>query len=291
MKPVAMSLLIASLFGFVFSETNSQSPQGASPSFRLVPRADIGFLGVMSHLYRVGKESSGNTTFNFVTQGGQDILFPYLRLSIDAIAFQRHHFTFLYQPLTLTTRTVAGRNSTGSVQIDGVNFGSSPVNITYGFDFYRLSYFFDFIGNGKTELAAGLSFQLRNANIVFESANGELRAVQNNVGLVPIIKLRAAHWMTPKWGLEFEGDGFYAAGAGFNGASRPFEGWIWDAGLSLKAKVFDRTTSFLTFRSIGGGANGTDAYDNVSATKNTQKETYNSLATFSITLGFSLDLF
>lgn len=268
---------------------NSASAQESVKELKIIPRLESGYLGVISHYYRVGNAADGNTMFNFVTQGGQDVLFPYLRFSVDAVLWDRHHVTFLYQPLTVSTRTVAGKNGTGPVQIDGVNFGTKPVNITYGFDFYRISYLYDFIANGITELCAGVSFQLRNANIVFESDDGSQRTVQNNVGLVPILKFRAGHWIAPWWGLEFDADGFYASSAIFNGSGRPFEGWIWDAALSLKARVFERTTGYLTLRSIGGGASGSNAYDNVSATTSSQKATYNALATYSVTLGISYE--
>lgn len=276
--------LIAVLF-FVAPVTAQENVK----DLKVVPRVELGYLGVLSHVYRVGTEADGNKLFNFVTQGGQDILFPFSRLSVDTTLWNRHHVTFLYQPLTVNTKTVAGKNATGPVQIDGVNFGTLPMNITYGFDFYRVSYYYDFVGNGITELCAGISIQIRNANIVFESADGTLRTVQNNVGIVPIIKVKAGHWIAPWWGVEFDADGFYASSAIFNGSGRPFEGWIWDAAFGLKAKIYDRTTGYLTVRSIGGGASGTSAYDNVTATTSAQRTTYNALATLAVTLGFSYE--
>lgn len=257
---------------------------------KVIPKFEMGYLGIASHIIRVGPEENGNTTFNFVTQGGQDILFPYTRFSIENVLLDNHHITFLYQPLTINTRSVAGRNNTGKVQIDGVDFGNLPINITYGFDFYRISYSYDFIDGNITEFSPGISLQIRNANIVFESNDGTKRTVQNNVGLVPIIKLKAGHWINPNFGLEFDADGFYASSAIFNGAGREFEGWIWDSAFTFKAKVEDKSTALLTIRSIGGGARGKDAYDNVSATKNSQKETYNALSTYSVAIGMSYEL-
>ena len=259
-------------------------------TLKVIPKFETGFLGINSHKYRSGSESDGNTLFDFVKQGGQDILFPYTRFTLDNVLGDKHHITFLYQPLTINTKSIAGRNSTGSVQIDGVDFGTDPINITYGFDFYRVSYSKDFIDGNKTEVSPGISLQIRNANIVFESEDGTKRVVQNNVGLVPILKLKVGHWFNPLFGFEFDTDGFYASSAIFNGASREFEGWIWDSSLSLKTKIDNKSTGFLTLRTIGGGASGKDAYDNVSATKATQDETYNSLSTFSLTLGFSYEL-
>lgn len=288
MIPLIAVLFFAGAVTNPLSALDTEKPE--SGVLKIIPRIELGYLGVLSHLYRVGKEADGNSNFNFITQGGQDILFPYSRLWIDTVLWNRHRVSFLYQPLTVSTRTVSGRNGTGPIQIDGVNFGTNAVNIIYGFDFYRVSYTYDFIANGVTELCAGLSIQIRNANIVFESLDGSLRTVQNNIGIVPILKLRFSHWFFPLLGVEFDGDGFYASSAFFNGASRPFEGWIWDAAVSLKTRLVQRTTAFLTVRSIGGGANGSNAYDNVAATKSTLSETYNALATIAVTAGFSIDL-
>ncbi len=259
------------------------------PIFRIVPHAELGFVSVLNHVYRVGTEANGNTTFDFVKQGAQDVLFPYARFSVDAIVASQHRFTVLYQPLTIKTQTVAGRNGTGAVQIDDVLFApGTPLNLTYGFDFFRLSYLYDFIAEEASQLGIGLSFQLRNANIDFSSADGLQRVVQNNVGLVPIIKIKAAHRFAPEFGIDFEADGFYASSAVFNGAGRPFEGWIWDAALRLESQLIEGATAFLSIRTIGGGASGNNAYDNVTATTSSGAETYNSLATLAVTLGVSL---
>ena len=258
-------------------------------SIEISPRAEFGLVGVLSHTYRVGSLEDGNVDFDFVTQGGQDILFPYQRYSVDMAIAGSHRITALYQPLTLTTRSVAARNDSGTVQIDGVDFLNLPIDITYGFDFWRLSYLYDFVEDPATILGVGLSLQIRNASISFTSVDGSKRVVQQNIGPVPIIKVRAAHWLTPSFGLDFEADGFYASSAFFNGSARPFTGWVWDASLSAKTRFQDSSAAYLTVRSIGGGAEGSNAYPGISATKGTNPQTRNVLATMAITLGLSIE--
>jgi hypothetical protein len=266
---------------------------GPVPFIRIIPQVEAGFIGVLHHTFQSG---TGTTNFNYITQGGQDILFPYQRYSVDVVLAGRHHVTALYQPLTFSTSTVADRNNTNGglpVVIGGANFPhGTPMNLTYGFDFWRLSYLYDFSGDPATILGAGLSLQIRNASIIFSSVDGADRYVSQNIGPVPILKVRAAHWFSPAFGLEFEGDGFYASSAIFNGSGRGFTGWIWDASLSVRTHVPGLLgyVAFLTMRSIGGGAEGNNAYDNITATTSgAGSYTSNVLATMAVTLGLSLE--
>jgi len=282
-------ILLASLLLSSFSLLSAQeTPVPSEAPIRVIPHAEIGFVAILEHIYRSGSTAMGNSNFNFVKQGGQDILFPFSRFTVDVIASQ-HRFSALYQPLTIKTQTVAGRNATGTVKIDNTDFGTKPINITYGFDFFRLSYLYDFLPQPNSELGIGLSFQLRNVNVDFTSVDGLDRTVQNNVGLVPIIKIKAAHRPNAAFGIDFEADGFYASSAIFNGAGKPFEGWIWDAALRIKTRIIDNSSAFLSIRSIGGGSSGTSAYDRLTATNSSSGEGYNALATMAVTLGVSLN--
>ena len=283
--------LFAILFCSALSPLAAQDKgTGAAPFIQVIPRFEYGWVGVLDHHYRSG---AGRTDFNFVTMGGQDTLFPYQRYSAEVVLGGQNRVTFLYQPLTLNTRTVAGRNGTTQPVVidDATFFDGTPIDITYGFDFWRVSWLYDFARSPKSILGAGVSLQIRNASIVFTSADAGLgeRSVQQNIGLVPILKARAAHWFTPRFGLDFEADGFYASSAIFNGSGNPFEGWIWDAALSAKTRFTANTSAFLTVRSIGGGASGSNAYSYKSATTSVNPETYNALATIAVTLGVSVE--
>jgi hypothetical protein len=280
------------IFAGLLAPLSAEAPR--EPFVQIVPHAEIGYVAILSHLYRSGPEGTA-TDFDFVKQGGQDNLYPYQRFSADVVLGGRNRVTLLYQPLTVNTRTVADRNGSNGgnpVVIDDATFApGTPMDITYGFDFWRVSYLFDFARSPDTILGLGLSLQLRNASIVFTSVDTTpaVRAVQQNIGPVPILKARAAHWFSPAIGVDFEADGFYASSAIFNGSGKPFEGWIWDAALSAKTHLAPKAVAFLTVRSIGGGALGTNAYDYRSATTNVSGETYNALATLAVVVGFSLE--
>lgn len=265
------------------------APPASGPSIAIEPRVDFGLLYVAAHLYQSG---ATGTLFDFVTQGGQDTLFPYERYSVDLVIDGVHRVSFLYQPLTLTTSTVVGRNGSlaGPLVVDGTSFPSgTPMDLKYGFDFWRLSYMYDFLPDPDAILAAGLSLQVRNAAIDFSAADGGLRAVQQNIGPVPILKFRAGYWFRPEFGLDLEADGFYASSAFFNGSGKDFEGWIWDAALTVSTRFAPGTTAFLALRTIGGGARGNNAYSYVSSTTSSPGSyTYNALATVALTLGATL---
>jgi hypothetical protein len=289
-KKLATVSLLLGLAVLPLKAQEAATIPGDRPFIEVIPHAEYGFAAVLSHEYQSG---SSGTLFNMVTQGGEDTLFPYQRYSVDVVLGSRHRVTLLYQPLTLNTRTVADRNGTNggaAVVIDDAVFPSgTPIDISYGFDFWRVSYLYDFIGDPATILAVGASLQVRNASLVFTSGSGALRSVQQNIGPVPILKLRAAHWFGPLFGMDFEADGFYASSAFFNGSTRAFEGWIWDASLTAKTRFAPRVAAFLTVRSIGGGARGTNAYSYVSSTTSVNPYTYNALATAAVALGVSVE--
>jgi hypothetical protein len=290
---IMAALMLSGLSGLVAQGALAQPV----PAVQIIPHFEQGFVGVLYHHYQSGV---GGTDFNFITQGGQDILFPYQRYSVELVLGGHSRFTFLYQPLTINTRTVVDRNGsgTGDIVIDGTAFPSgTPLDITYGFDFWRLSYLYDVSNDPRTILGLGASLQVRNASIVFTSSGlpapgsgpTEVRAVSQNIGPVPILKMRAAHWFSPLFGLDFEADGFYASSAFFNGATQAFTGWIWDAALSARSQIMANAAAYLTVRSIGGGASGNNAYSYSSSTTSTPgSPTYNALATFAVTLGATI---
>jgi hypothetical protein len=78
---------------------------------------ETGFVKVLSHTFQSGDTG---TNFNFVTQGGQEILFPFQRVTLGANLGDRHLISALYQPLTIETE-VTFRDD---VTIDGVLFES-----------------------------------------------------------------------------------------------------------------------------------------------------------------------
>ena len=215
--------------------------------------AELGFLAVVQHIIQLSNDGS---RFDYRENGGQDVLFPFFRLSTDLKFKGRHTIVFLYQPLNLKGETVLSEE----VVFDGVVFpAGTPLNSTYGFPFWRISYLYDFLRRRGDEVALGVSLQIRDATIVFTSADGTLRASRRDVGPVPAIKFRG------RWGFEngvwwgTEIDGFYAPVSVINGSDEEITGAILDASLRVGYDFTKRVSGFFNVRYLGGGAVGTQS--------------------------------
>jgi hypothetical protein len=215
--------------------------------------AELGFLAVASHIVQLSNDGS---RFDYRKDGGQDVLFPFFRLSTDLKFKGRHAIVFLYQPLKLTGETVLSEETV----FDGIVFpAGTPLNSTYGFPFWRISYLYDFLRRPGDEVALGFSLQIRDATIVFTSADGTLRASRRDVGPVPAIKFRG-RWAFENgvwWGTEI--DGIYAPVSGINGSSEEITGALLDASLRVGYDFTNRVSGFLNVRYLGGGAVGTQS--------------------------------
>ncbi|MBW6458861.1 MAG: hypothetical protein K0B52_06855, partial [FCB group bacterium] len=149
---------------------------------------ETGLVGVLNHTYQSGKMDEGAYTFDFVKEGGQDILFPFDRYTAGLTLNKKHRIGLLYQPLTVVTNVTFRED----VMIDSVTFASgTPMEIKYGFPFYRFTYAYQFVQNDKWSLSAGLALQARNASIVFKEISGGQMTVSQNVGPVPAVFLGA----------------------------------------------------------------------------------------------------
>ena len=287
MKRITLMALVLALVGTAVFAQSAINLNGGPLSLTFV--GETGFVKVLTHDITIGDPDLGNTTFDYVTEGGQEILFPFNRLTAELGIGNRHRVIFLYQPLSVVTQV---RLDSDEI-IDGVLFSADEgLNVTYGFPFYRTSYLFDFFAQDNIELAAGVSLQLRNASLRFESTNGESVVVTQDLGLVPIIKVRGEYEFVdaaiPGAFVGMEADGFYATSAFFNGAEYDFSGSIFDASLRAGFEPMPGMEVFLNLRGLGGGANGTRGNAREFATQSRDGYTANFLTTMSVTAGVRL---
>lgn len=287
MKRIAIILVALSLVAGAATAQSAINLNGGPLELTFV--GETGFVKVLTHDITIGDPAAGNTTFNYVTEGGQEILFPFNRLTTELTIADRHTVIFLYQPLTVATQVRLDNEEI----IDGVTFpADSGLNVTYGFPFYRTSYLFDFFRQDNIELAAGVSLQFRNAFLRFESTDGTAIVVTQDLGPVPILKLRGEYEFVngriPGAFVGLEADGFYASSAFINGASYEFQGSIFDASLRAGFEPMPGMDVFLNVRGLGGGATGTRGDDREFATQSRDGYTDNFLTTLSVTLGVRL---
>lgn len=283
MKKIGMVILIlavAAASGFALEGFNRDDAV-----VKVYPQAEIGILKVLYHVIQLGDPATTDL-FNYVTQGGQEILFPYQRYSIDVEIARRHTVTLLYQPLTLRTTTVVPASLTGGLTIEDRTYpAGSGIDLTYGFDFWRLSYLYSIVRTKKFNFALGLSLQLRNASIIFVGTDGSNARVNQNLGPVPVLKLKTEYRFRFGLILGAEIDGFYASSEIFNGADYPFEGWIYDGAVKIGMDVNELTDLFLIARLLGGGASGSSGNAGTNWTDSVSGQTYNNLTTLAISAG------
>jgi len=168
--------------------------------------------------------------------------------------------------------------------VDGVTFpAGSGVLLNYGFPSYRVSYTYDVLRKGNSYLGLGLSLQLRNADIYFESLNGPQFIANKNVGPVPIIEIKGELWLGEKTYFATVIDGFYASSRFINGADFDFEGSVLDASLRAGLLLTDYLETYFNIRFIGGTAKGTSENSD-----SPDGFTDNRLATINFSIGFQL---
>ena len=247
-------MTLTGISAFAQKSLSIANPDTGKIKFRTV--AEVGFISVLAHQIQLGENG---TYFNYVKEGGQDVLFPTTRFSIEVDVNNRNTFILLYQPLRIETQAVLRTD----VVFNDISFpASSGINCLYNFPFYRFSYLRELTKNKeKFNFAIGGSLQIRNATISFESTDGGLYTDNRGIGPVPALKLRSKLRLNKHFYSELEADGIYAPVSYLNGSDNEIVGAILDASLRFGADVNALTTMFLNIRYLGGGATGTDTGD------------------------------
>jgi len=185
MKQLVLVVFFTITISHSFSQNAEQDSAHSSSTLRFRAIAEIGFLGVLDHKAQF---SNSGTYFDYKTDGGQDVLFPFSRYSIELDFKSRNTFVFLYQPLRLESQVLLDND----LIVDELTFpASTSVNLLYNFPFYRFSYLRELLPkNEKYGLAIGVSLQIRNATISFESTDGSRFRTNRDLGLVPALKIK-----------------------------------------------------------------------------------------------------
>jgi len=252
MNKFVVIIILLSIYSSAFSQAMKSDVQDTSKTVNVRAVAEIGFLGVLSHKIQF---SNSGTDFDYREEGGQDVLFPVNRLSIELDLNDRNTLVFLYQPLRLESQVLLEND----LIVDDLTFpASTSVNVLYNFPFYRVSYLRELLRDSeKYGLAIGGTLQIRNATISFESADGTRFRTNRNVGLVPALKIKSKAELNKKLYVELEADGIYAPVSYLNGSDNEVVGAILDASFRTGMKINTPFSAFLNLRYLGGGAVGT----------------------------------
>lgn len=252
------------------------------PAFSFTPflETEQGTIGLVYHTYQNG---TAGTNFDFIKQGGQTNLYPFSRYTVGATIQENHRLWFTYQPLELKTSVEFVTNVTiGSQLFEAGN----PVDLTYSFPFYRMTYTYDLLSKyDNAYLGVGLALQIRNASIQFKEVNGEDLYVSQNVGLVPALAIYS-EYVFP-FGLTLSADiaGSYADSAIINGADFEFAGSILDASLRMSYLVSENYSLFANARFFGGTAEGISENIGDNWTENVLPYTKNNIASLTFSTG------
>ncbi|MDF1563000.1 MAG: hypothetical protein P1V51_08140 [Deltaproteobacteria bacterium] len=270
-----LSLLVLTLLAPSAAAAAGEEDEGLS----VRAAAELGYLGVLSHEIQL---DSAGTLIDYKAEGGQEVLFPVSRLSLELGLNARHRLVFLYQPLRIETVNVLPRD----LVIQEATFAAgTPVRFVYGFPFWRASWLYDFAPGAERELAFGISLQLRNATINFESLDGALTRTNRDLGPVPILKGRWRRPLGRSFFVGAEADGFYAPISYINGSDNEVVGAILDASVRGGVVLEEGPVLFLNLRYLGGGSVGTGTPDGAG-----DGYLKNWLHFFTVTVGASYDL-
>ncbi len=249
-----------------------------SVSFSPFVETEQGTIALLHHTYQNG---TNGTDFDFIKQGGQNNLYPFSRYTVGATIADTHRLWFTYQPLLLQTAV----NFPSNVKIGDKDY-IGPMELTYSFPFYRMTYTYDLLGNyEQAYLGLGLALQIRNASIQFKKVDGSELFVSQNVGLVPAVAIYSEYRFD--FGLTLSADiaGIWASSAIINGADFEFEGSILDASLRMSWALKDGVSLFGNTRFFGGTAKGESENTNNTWTDAIQPYTKNNIASMTFSAG------
>lgn len=192
-----------------------------------------------------GRYGADGTRYSAAEVGQRQNLYRVERSSLELSA-GRHRVILAYLPFELDTQVQLAHDL---VFRDTRFPAGTIVDHRYLFDGYRASYLYQVLEH-PLELAIGGTFQVRNADVAFVSADGTLRADEANIGPVFAFKARLA-WQPATRGpwAMVDADGFSTFG--LIGSVR---GAIYDVQLAIGHPVARGVDLFLGARLYGGGA-------------------------------------
>jgi len=164
---------------------------------------DVETGAALSGYNDVGIPGDGGTRFS-LTDDLESETTSYLRLRLG---YQRgrSHVSVLYAPLRIHAEGSLDRD----LRYTDVTFpAATPLDATYVFNSYRLTYRYDVYRSPALALGLGLTAKVRDADITVTSDTQE--RAKTNVGFVPLINFDATWRWTDRAGLRLAGDALAA---------------------------------------------------------------------------------
>lgn len=169
----------------------------------------------------------------------------FFRIRLGFQLKSRHTFSLFAAPLTLNASGRVGKEVTFFKETFPPN---TPLEGSYTFNSYRLTYRYDFIRKSKWQVGIGFTAKIRDATIEIEG--GGRSSKKTNVGFVPLINFRVLWQFHKDWGLLLEGDGSWAP-----------QGRAEDILLALQYRLNDHLTLKAGYRILEGGADVEEVFN------------------------------
>ena len=184
------------------------------------------------------------TEFSFVDDLDADHE-PFFRARLTWHISERHLLSGLVAPL----RFSAAGSFDRSVLFEDRTFEPGmPVEATYRFDSYRLSYRYRLYQSSRLKFGAGFTAKIRDAEIGLEDPGG--RAAKSNTGFVPLINFALEWRLGDRLDLLVRGDALAAP-----------QGRAEDVLAALRYSVAERVAVRAGYRILEGGADNDDVYN------------------------------
>ncbi|HEU4954523.1 MAG TPA: hypothetical protein VFT28_08125 [Gemmatimonadales bacterium] len=169
---------------------------------------------------------------------------PAGRLYLTWNLSDRHGLRALVAPFSLTETGTPAE----PIGFAGADYAAGePVEATYTFNSYRLTYRYRVLGGDRSTAWIGLTAKIRDATIALEQ--GPTSSRKDDVGFVPLLHLAGDWYFAPDWRLRLDADGL---------AGGP--GRAIDAALKLGYDVDRNWTVSAGYRTLEGGADVEEVY-------------------------------
>ena len=157
---------------------------------------------------------------------------------------ERHGLRALVAPFSLTETGTPAE----AIRFAGTDYAAGePVEATYTFNSYRLTYRYRALGGDRSAGWIGFTAKIRDATIALDQ--GQTSSRKDDVGFVPLLHLAGDWYLAPDWRLRFDADGL---------AGGP--GRAIDAALKLGYDIDRNWTVSAGYRTLEGGADVDEVY-------------------------------
>ncbi len=169
----------------------------------------------------------------------------FVRLRLSKEFNKKHILSLLAAPLSIKASGRVDRD----IDFNGVRFVSQePLNSTYRFDSYRLTYRYTLVNKTSFRAGIGVTAKIRDASIKIESPNNV--SEKKNTGFVPLINFALDWRFAQNIGLMLKGDALAAP-----------QGRAEDVILALYGYPMNDLRFRLGYRILEGGADNDEVYN------------------------------